>query len=210
MVINNEEVFTAGLAPDKAKKALIMIHGRGATARGMLELWKEINDPDFFVLAPQAPGNTWYPHSFMAPVNDNEPRYGESLGMLKATHNWLIDQGFTNEQVYWLGFSQGACLVTEYTTRNACKYGGVIAFTGGLIGNRIYGEHYSGQFNGTPVFLGTSDPDPHVPVERVDETEKIMSEMGAKVQKKVYPGMPHTINQEEISFAKTLLVTNLK
>lgn len=207
MVINNEEVLIAGSALDKAKKALIMIHGRGATARSILELWKEISDPDFFVLAPQAPGNTWYPYSFMAPVNDNEPRYGESLGMLKATHNWLIEQGLTNEQIYWLGFSQGACLATEYTTRNARKYGGVVAFTGGLIGDRIYGENYRGQFNGTPVFLGTSNPDPHVPVERVDETEKIMNNMGAKVQKKVYPGMPHTINQEEISFAKTLLAT---
>ena len=200
-----KNVITAGTPLAEAKKVLIMIHGRGAAAQDILSLSRHLDVEDFALLAPQADGNSWYPLSFLAPPQDNEPHYSASLAALSAIVTELEAQGITREQMYFLGFSQGACLALEFTTRNASKFGGVAAFTGGLIGDRIYTENYSGSFEGTPVFIGTSNPDFHVPVQRVLDTEAVLKNMGASVTVKVYDNMPHTIIQDEIDLANQLV-----
>lgn len=200
-----KNVITAGTSLTEAKKVLIMIHGRGAAAQDILSLSRHLDVEDFALLAPQADGNSWYPLSFLAPPQDNEPHYSASLAALSAIVTELDAQGITRQQIYFLGFSQGACLALEFTTRNASKFGGVVAFTGGLIGDRIYTENYSGSFEGTPVFIGTSNPDFHVPVQRVLDTEAVLKNMGASVTVKVYDNMPHTIVQDEIDLANQLV-----
>jgi len=200
-----KNVITAGTPLAEAKKVLIMIHGRGAAAQDILSLSRHLDVEDFALLAPQADGNSWYPLSFLAPPQDNEPHYSASLAALSAIVTELDAQGITRQQIYFLGFSQGACLALEFTTRNASKFGGVVAFTGGLIGDRIYTENYSGSFEGTPMFIGTSNPDFHVPVQRVLDTEAVLKNMGASVTVKVYDNMPHTIIQDEIDLANQLV-----
>jgi len=200
-----KNVITAGTLLAEARKVLIMIHGRGAVAQDILSLSRHLDVEDFALLAPQADGNSWYPLSFLAPPQDNEPHYSASLAALSAIVTELETQGITRPQMYFLGFSQGACLALEFTTRNASKFGGVVAFTGGLIGDRIYTENYSGSFEGTPVFIGTSNPDFHVPVQRVLDTEAVLKNMGASVTVKVYDNMPHTIIQDEIDLANQLV-----
>jgi len=203
--MHQKDLITAGKKLSEAKKVLIMIHGRGGTAEKILSLAEHLDVDDYALLAPQAGGNTWYPYSFMAPLQQNEPYLSSALSVLNDTVNDLVAQGFTEKQLYFLGFSQGACLTLEFVTRNATHYGGVVAFTGGLIGDKIYQEHYNGDFKGTPVFIGTSNPDIHVPVERVYATSNILRDMNADVTEKVYPNMGHTITQDEIDNANTLI-----
>ncbi len=200
-----QDVLTAGKKLSEAKKVLIMIHGRGGTAENILSLAQHLDLQDYALLAPQAPDNTWYPYSFMAPLQQNEPYLSAALTAVGDLVNELIAQGFTEKQLYFLGFSQGACLTLEFVTRNATHYGGVVAFTGGLIGDKIYKDHYAGDFKKTPVFIGTSNPDMHVPVERVYATSNILRDMNADVTEKVYPNMGHTITQDEIDQANTLI-----
>lgn len=205
----NLENITAGKPLNEAKKALIMIHGRGAGSNDILSLARYLNVSDFALVAPQAQGNTWYPYSFLAPTSQNEPSLSKSLNLISEVVKTVEENGISKENIYFLGFSQGACLALEFTARNASKYGGVVAFTGGLIGETISEETYSGNFENTPIFIGTSDPDFHVPVERVNETEMLLKKMGALVTKKIYENMGHTINQDEINLANEL-VFNLK
>jgi len=192
----------------EADKVLIMIHGRGAGAQDILALSNHLNTDAFAFVAPQAAGNTWYPLSFLANPKDNEPSLSNSINAIAAVVSELEEQGITKDKIYFLGFSQGACLAAEFTTRNAAKYGGIVIFTGGLIGDKLYTENYSGNFNGTPVFIGTSNPDFHVPVERVNETAALLKEMGANVTVKIYDNMPHTIIQDEIDLANQLIFGN--
>ena len=201
----NLENITAGIPLSTAKKALIMIHGRGAGANDILSLARHLNVSDFALVAPQASGNTWYPYSFLAPKSQNEPSLSNSLNIISDVVKSVEENGIAKENIYFLGFSQGACLALEFTARNASKYGGVVAFTGGLIGEIISEETYSGNFENTPIFIGTSDPDFHVPVERVNETETLLKKMGASVTKKVYENMGHTISQDEINLANELV-----
>jgi len=201
----NNNIISAGVPVAKAEKALIMLHGRGADARDILGVAGHLNIKDFALLAPQAPGNTWYPYSFLAPVENNEPYLSQSLQAVADTVEYAINNGIAKENIYLLGFSQGACLASEYMARNAGRYGGLVAFTGGLIGEKINRDNYEGNFNGTPVFIGTSDPDFHVPVERVYATSNIFKEMGAVVTEKVYANMGHTINQDEIDHANRIV-----
>jgi len=184
---------------------LIMLHGRGGTAEDILSLGSHLNVKDFTLLAPQATGNSWYPYSFLAPPSQNEPWLSSALTLLKELLNDLYSKGIGSENIYFTGFSQGACLTLEFVTRNANKHGGVAAFTGGLIGDKIYRENYKGDFKNTPVFIGTGNPDPHVPVERVYATTNILKEMNAAVTEKVYNNMGHTINQDEIEIANQLI-----
>ncbi|RYZ51015.1 MAG: phospholipase, partial [Chitinophagaceae bacterium] len=177
----------------------------GGSAADILSLASHLDVADFALLAPQATNHTWYPYSFLAPPAQNEPWLSSALQVLKELVADLHAQGIPDGQIYFLGFSQGACLTLEFVTRNATRYGGVIAFTGGLIGDKIYPENYSGDFSGTPVFMGTSDPDPHVPVERVYATANILNDKGAAVTEKVYTGMGHTISQDEIELANKLV-----
>lgn len=186
---------------EKANKVLIMLHGRGGSAEDIFGLADYLPVEDFSLIAPQATNFTWYPYSFLAPPDQNEPWLSSALDILKETLDELKEKGFSSEDIYLLGFSQGACLCLEFAARSTQKFGGIAAFTGGLIGDKIYPENYSGDFKGTPVFIGTGDPDPHVPVERVKKSAEILREMNAEVQVKIYPGRPHTISQEEINLA---------
>ena len=202
---HKKNIVTAGVAIEQAKKALIMIHGRGGSAEDILSLATHLQVKDFALLAPQATGNTWYPYSVMVPPVQNEPWLSSAMSLLKAVVGDVTEQGIAVENIYFLGFSQGACLTLEFVTRNAQRYGGVTAFTGGLIGDKIYPENYSGDFAGTPVFIGSSNPDPHVPVERVYATSNILKAMHADVTEKVYNNMGHTINQDEIDWVNKLI-----
>lgn len=203
--MHQKKILTAGKKAIKGHKALIMVHGRGGNAEDILSLSAHLNVQDYALVAPQAMGNTWYPYSFMEQPTLNEPWLSSALEILELTRKDLNAQGIPDEDIYFLGFSQGACLTLEFVTRNARKYGGVVAFTGGLIGDRIYHEHYKGDFKNTPVFIGSSDPDPHVPVERVFESSTILRSMHAAVTEKIYPNMGHTINQDEINEVNRLI-----
>ncbi|WP_299987430.1 dienelactone hydrolase family protein [uncultured Pontibacter sp.] len=207
MYTHEKQVRTQGKSLSETGKALILIHGRGATAATILPLAQELGADDFTLFAPQATNNTWYPYSFMAPADQNQPALDSALELIDETVQSIKSQGIASEHIYLLGFSQGACLTAEYATRHAQRFGGLLIFTGGLIGQELNTRNYKGDFEGTPVFISTGDPDPHVSVSRVDETVKQMEGMGASVTRKVYPGRPHTILQEELELAKKILAS---
>lgn len=203
--MHQKQIITSGKELADAKKALILLHGRGATAEDILSLAPNLHVNDYALIAPQAANHTWYPYSFLVPPKQNEPWLTSALTLLIDVVNDINKAGIADENIYFLGFSQGACLTLEYVTRNARRWGGVVAFTGGLIGDRLYTENYRGDFEGTPVFIGTGDPDPHVPVERVRESAAVIRSMHASVTEKVYPGMGHTINHDELSKVNNLI-----
>lgn len=182
-----------------------MLHGRGGSAEDILSLASHLQVKDFTLLAPQATNHTWYPYPFLAPPSQNEPWLSSALKLVTELLNDVRKMEVPAENIYFSGFSQGACLTLEFVARNADKYGGVAAFTGGLIGDRIYSENYKGDFGGTPIFIGTSNPDPHIPVERFYATANILRNMNAAVTEKVYHNMGHTINQDEIEQANKLV-----
>jgi len=199
--MHTEQTIIQGSALASAQRALILLHGRGGTAADILSLAGLLHVPGYALLAPQATGYTWYPQSFLAPPAQNEPWLSSALGLLKQLVSDIEQQGLAPQQIYFAGFSQGACLMLEFLARNARRYGGAAAFTGGLIGDRIYPEHYSGSFEGMPVFIGSSNPDPHVPPQRVKETTAILTQMGAAVTEKIYDNIGHTITQDELALA---------
>ena len=201
----NQPVLTAGPTPEKADATVLLIHGRGADAESMLSLHGELAAQNLTAIAPQAAGNTWYPHSFLAPLDANQPYLDSALGRLGSLVADLLARGIPSERIVVLGFSQVACLTSEFVARHPRRYGAVIALTGGLIGPPGTPRNYPGSLAGTPVFLGSSDPDPHVPFERVKETEAVLRRMGAKVELRRYPGMPHTINEDELDVCRKLL-----
>jgi phospholipase/carboxylesterase len=203
--MHTKKIIAAGKKPGDASKALIMVHGRGANAEDILSLAQYFPVKEFALLAPQATNNTWYPLSFMVPPAANEPWLSSALQILKDLVDDTVAIGIAKENIYFLGFSQGACLTLEFVARNAASYGGVAAFTGGLIGDKINKENYRGNFSNTPIFIGTGDPDPHVPVERVRATTLILKNMDADVTEKIYPGIGHTINADEIEMVNTLI-----
>jgi phospholipase/carboxylesterase len=203
--MHQKNVVTAGKKLTEVRKALVIIHGRGATAEDILGLGQELNVSDFALLAPQATNYTWYPYSFLAPVKQNEPWLSSGIKLVGDVVSDINKAGIADENIYFTGFSQGACLTLEFVARNARKWGGVAAFTGGLIGDKINSENYTGDFHGTAVFIGSSDPDPHVPVERVNATTRILKAMNANVVEKIYPAMGHTISMDEIAAANKLI-----
>jgi phospholipase/carboxylesterase len=205
MYTHKKQVVAQGKSLPETGKALIMIHGRGATAESILSLAEHLPVGDFSLFAPQATNQSWYPYSFMAPTAQNQPALDSALEQLDDLVNSLLAQGVDSRHLFLLGFSQGACLTAEYATRHARPYGGLLLFTGGLIGQELVESNYTGSFENTPVLITTGDPDPHVPVSRVNETVKIMEAQGAVVTKKIYPGRPHTILQEEINLAREIL-----
>ncbi|WP_367866627.1 alpha/beta hydrolase [Pedobacter sp. WC2423] len=200
-----QNIFTAGKNLSQADKVLIMIHGRGGSAEDILSLASELHVADFALLAPQAQGNSWYPASFLSPRQENEPFLSSSLNVIKETVADLETKGFSRSQIYLLGFSQGACLALEFAASDAKRYGGVVAFTGGVIGEHLDHRNYHGDFEGTPVFLGSSNPDFHVPVERVNDTAALFEEMGANVTEIIYENMGHTISESEITQVNKLI-----
>ena len=203
--MHKKNIITAGKELTKDSKVLVMIHGRGGSAEDILSLSSYLQVTDFSLMAPQATNNTWYPYSFLEEPSRNEPWLSSALDILKQVLDELTGKGIPTENIYFMGFSQGACLTLEFVTRNASRYGGVVAFTGGLIGDKIYKKNYKGDFNGTPVFIGTSNPDPHVPVERVYATTNILKDMDAEVTEKVYNNMGHTIIHDEIETANKVV-----
>lgn len=203
--MHGRNILSAGRNINEASNVLVMTHGRGGSAEDILSLAPHFPVKDFCLLAPEATNNTWYPYSFMVPPEENEPWLSSALSVLGDLREEVNKQGISNENIYFLGFSQGACLTLEFIARNANRYGGVMAFTGGLIGDKIYAENYQGNFNKTPVFIGTSDPDAHVPVERVYDSERILKEMNAAVSVKVYKNMGHTITKDEIDEANAFI-----
>lgn len=196
-----KNIITAGKNLKDAEKALILVHGRGGTAQDILQLAQFFQISDFSFLAPQATNNTWYPLSFLALPQQNEPWLTSALDTLEDTVNTITGQGIDTENIYFLGFSQGACLSLEFVARTATRLGGVMAFTGGLIGDKIYEENYSGDFNGTPIFLSTGTPDPHIPLQRVHDSARVLKNLNAEVELQIYPDRPHTISQDEIDKA---------
>lgn len=194
------EVLHQGALVTKASKALILLHGRGGTAKSILGLAYRLNDT-FYIAAPQATNNTWYPRSFMEEERANEPYLSLSIKEIKD----LIDQTaryIPNDEIYVVGFSQGACLALEVTTRFAKRYGGIVAFTGGLIGSNINEEKYHGDFEKTKVFISNGYQDPHIPLIRSKESKEFLDKMNAKVVLKLYENKPHTIIEDELSFVK--------
>ncbi len=206
MIHDPNAYITAGKPLEEASKVMIMVHGRGGSARDILSLSQYIDADDFAFVAPEATGNTWYPYSFLRPTDENEPYLSSALAVLSGLRARLqSDHNVNPSQLYWLGFSQGACLLSEYVARNAMRYGGVFALSGGLVGPDGTNRDYTGDFDGTPIFLGCSDRDSHVPKERVLETERILSGMNAAVTARLYPNFPHTINEDELKIVNLLI-----
>jgi predicted esterase len=189
----------------EAKAAMILVHGRGATAQSILELATVLPHPEMAYVAPQAQGNTWYPQSFMAPMPQNEPWLSSALQTVADAVAKVEEAGIPADKIIIGGFSQGACLASEFVARNARRYGGLLLFSGGLIGPPGTPRDYDGALGGTPVFIGCSDVDFHIPVERVEETAVTLQNLGAAVNKKIYPNMGHTIVQDEIDEAQKIV-----
>ncbi|HEX9957338.1 MAG TPA: phospholipase [Fibrella sp.] len=207
MIHNPSNFITAGVPLEEAKRVMILVHGRGGSARDMLSLAPHLKADDMAFVAPQATDNTWYPYSFLQPTERNEPYLSSALLTLQMIRARLqADYNVKLPQMYWLGFSQGACLTLEFLAQNAAAYGGIFGLSGGLIGPDTTPRDYPGTFAGTPVILGCSDPDSHIPKARVLETEAIYSRMGAAVQTRIYPNGGHTINEDELSLVNTVLV----
>lgn len=193
-------MLTAGRLLEAARAAMLLVHGRGGSAHDMLALARELHHPEFSYLAPEAPGNTWYPHGFLAPIESNEPWLSSGLATLRDLVAKVEAGGVPAARLILLGFSQGACLTLEFAARHAGRYGAIVGLSGGLIGPDGTPRDYPGSFDGTPVFLGCSDRDPHIPKARVDETARVFEAMGAEVTERIYPGMGHTVNQDELDF----------
>jgi len=198
-------VLGYGPPASHARIGAILIHGRGASAEDILGLSQEFSHRDIAYLAPRAAGNTWYPYSFLMPMEQNEPALSSALRSIETLVSSLRAQNVPPERVAVMGFSQGACLSLEFAARHAQRYAAVAAFSGGLIGPPGTPRDYQGSLDGTPVFLGCSDVDPHIPVDRVHESAVVFTRMGAVVDRRVYPRMGHTINQEEIEAVDALL-----
>ncbi|HET6463085.1 MAG TPA: dienelactone hydrolase family protein [Candidatus Krumholzibacteria bacterium] len=202
---DDQPVLWAGAALETARAGAIFVHGRGADARDILGLAAEVDPGDIAFAAPDAAGHTWYPYSFLAPMEQNEPGISSGLGVLGELVKHFEAAGIPPEKLLLLGFSQGACLALEYAARHAQRYGGVAGLSGGLIGPPGTPRDYAGAFDGTPVFLGCSDMDPHIPKERVVETSQVMERMGAGVTMRLYARMGHTVNMDELALVREML-----
>ena len=200
-----QPVRTAGVPLENASAAMVMVHGRGATAESILTLADELAQPGFAYLAPQAAGNAWYPNSFLAPIPSNEPGISSGMAAIGAVLARIAAAGVPVNHTMLLGFSQGACLVLEFAARHAQRYGGVAGLSGGLIGPDGTPREYSGSLDGTPVFLGCSDVDSHIPKTRVEQSAEVLRRLGAEVTMRLYPGMEHTVNEDEIEFVRRMM-----
>jgi phospholipase/carboxylesterase len=197
----DQPIRLMGAALQEGKAAVILLHGRGASAADILSLAREMYDPEIAYLAPEAAGNTWYPYSFLAPLEQNEPWLSSALEKVGATVELATSAGIPHRNIVLCGFSQGASLSTEFVARNPKRYGGLIAFTGGLIGPPGIPLEHRGELFSTPAFLGSGDPDPHVPWSRVEESAQVLTKMGASVTLRRYPNRPHIVTEDEIENA---------
>lgn len=200
-----QQVYTTGKRIENARAAMVMLHGRGATAGDILSLAAEFDRPDFVYLAPQAADGTWYPSRFLDPTSSNEPWLSSALAQIERILAHLKNSGMPPEKTILLGFSQGACLALEYAARNARRYGGLAGLSGGLIGAGDEKRQDKGYLDGAPVFLGCSDADPHIPKERVMHAAEVLRGLGGEVTVRLYPDMAHTINNDEIEAVRDLM-----
>ncbi|UTF53598.1 alpha/beta hydrolase [Natronosalvus rutilus] len=200
----DQPVERAGANLEDANAAMILVHGRGARASGMLEMAAQFDRDDVAYLAPQAVRGTWYPQSFLAPIEANEPYLTSALDLLESTLE-TANESFPAERTILAGFSQGGCLASEFAARNARDYGGVVAFSGGLIGPEGTPREYDGSLEGTPAFFGCSDQDPHIPLERVHESVEVYEGLGADVTERIYEGMGHTIIEDELEVVRDIV-----
>lgn len=205
MYIHEKRFIQAGKLAAHAKKAVVLLHGRGSTAQGILSLQHHLQIDDAMLVAPQATNNSWYPHRFLVPEAANQPALDSALTLIDEVAMGIIKQGVDAEHLYFVGFSQGACLALEYVARHAKRYGGVVAFTGGLIGETLNIENYRGDFLGTSILITAGDNDPHVPLYRIDESVGVLRELGAMVTREIYPGKPHSISADETLLANELI-----
>jgi phospholipase/carboxylesterase len=205
MTTLTSNVIRAGAPLGAARAAMVLVHGRGASAEGMLALADAFDANDIAYLAPQARAGSWYPQSFMAPIAANEPHLSNALKMLSNVVEDLERQEMPREKIVLLGFSQGACLTLEFAARNASRFGGVIGLSGGLIGPEGMPRNYTGSLAGTPMFVGCSDVDFHIPLSRVHESTEMLKKLGGNVTEVIYPGMGHTIVQDEVDHVKRIL-----
>ena len=200
-----QPLLTAGEPLDRATAAMVMVHGRGAAAEDILALAAEMNQSGFVYLAPQAAQNSWYPNSFLAPIQSNEPGLSSGLAVIASILAQLAEAGISAERTMLLGFSQGACLSLEFAARNAQRYGGLVGLSGGLIGPDGTPRKYAGSLEGTPVFLGCSDADFHIPKERVEHSAEVLQRLGGNVTKRLYPHMGHTVIRDEVRFVRGMM-----
>jgi predicted esterase len=198
-------MLVTGAPIDEAKAAMILLHGRGASARDILTLVPELDPGGMAYLAPEAAGNSWWPHRFIDPLEDNEPYFSSALAQVSLAISRITQAGIPQDATVLLGFSQGACLALEFAARNPRRYGGVVGLSGGLFGPPGTPRDYPGSLEGTPVFIGCSDVDPHIPKERVEESAAVFERMGADVTMRLYPGMRHIINDDEMAFAHRII-----
>jgi predicted esterase len=199
------EVTIAGPPLGEGAGVMILTHGRGAVAKGMIDLARVLDQPRFTYIAPQASGNTWYPFSFLAPMEQNEPGISSGLSVLGLLVTRVVAAGVPADRIMLLGFSQGACLTLEFVARNPRRYGGVAALSGGVIGPPGTPRDYPGSLDGTPVFLGCSDVDAHIPLARVHESGQVMERLGAAVDVQIYPGMGHTVSNDEVHKVREMM-----
>jgi predicted esterase len=197
--------MSAGARLEDARAAMVMVHGRGASAASILTLAPEIGRADVAYLAPEAAGGAWYPYSFLMPIERNEPGISSGIQAIRDVVAMIEAAGIPARKIILLGFSQGACLTLEYTARNVRRYGGVAGLSGGLIGPDGTPREYPGSLDGTPVFLGCSDIDSHIPKERVEQTGEVFERLGASVDIRLYKGMDHTINEDEIAVVQGMI-----
>jgi predicted esterase len=200
-----QPILTSGPSPADARLTMILVHGRSGSAEDILVLARELQVQDVAFLAPQAAGHTWYPYSFLSPIPQNEPGISSAIGVLSRLIGAMKNDGVEAGRVALLGFSQGACLALEYAARHARRYAAVIGLSGGLIGPPSTPRNYAGSLDGTPVFLGCSDVDPHIPLERVRESGDVFRRMKANVDERIYKGMGHTVNSDEIEAINHIL-----
>lgn len=200
-----QQVRSAGAPLRQARAAMIMLHGRGATADSIMALASALDRADFAYLAPQASGNTWYPRSFLVPISENEPGISSGIEAIADVLDTITRAGIPPERTILLGFSQGACLSVEFAARNARRYGGIACLSGGLIGPDEIPRDYAGSFGGTPAFLGCGDVDSHIPKERVALTADVLGRLEAEVTLRLYPGMGHLINEDEMAMVRGMM-----
>jgi predicted esterase len=201
----DQPIRTAGEALESARAAMLMLHGRGARAEDILAIADELDQPGFAYFAPQAAENSWYPNRFLVALADNEPWLSSALAFADSALAQIASAGIPPERTMLLGFSQGACLTLEFAARNARRYGGVVGLSGALIGPDGAARDYPGSLAGTPVFLGCSDVDFHVPKERVQDASRVLERLGGSITVRLYPNMEHTVNQDEIDFVRAMM-----
>jgi len=199
-------IVQEGPLPERGRKVLVMVHGRGASAASMLSLKEHLNVDGFTIMLPQATNNTWYPHSFMMPRHQNQPWLDSALGTMERLSDELLAADVDPLDIFWLGFSQGACLVLEFVATQGNVYGGAFGLSGGLIGETVESDRYSHKLFKMPIILGCSDIDSHIPIERVQDTDRVFKALGADVRTTIYPGMGHQINDDEIRQINSVLL----